>query len=123
MILDKFIKGVMTHVQSGTQAKEDLKHSQLAETARVVRAKVTRRTVQKEGIITVERTKECIGLRTKKEQDIWEKKEHTRRQCPKRERPKFVRFYRAISAYARLRISAMDPEDQLNYQISDEEGQ
>ena len=95
----------------------------MAEIVRVTRAKVIRRTVQKGGIITVERAKERIRLRTKKEQDIWEKKEYTRRQCPKRERPKFVRFYRVISAYARRRISVMDPQEQLHYQISDEEGQ
>ena len=64
-----------------------------------------------------------MRLRTKKEQDIWEKKEYTRRQYPKRERPKFVRFYRTISSYARMRISVMDSQEQLHYQISDEEGQ
>ena len=99
-----------------------MKHSQLVEVVRTVRAKVTYRTVQKGDVITVERAKERMRLRTKKEQDIW-KKEYTRRQCPKRERPKFVRFYRAISSYARIRISTMDPQEQLHYQISDEEGQ
>ena len=64
-----------------------------------------------------------MRLCTKKEQDIWEKKEYTRRQCPKRERLKFVRFYRADSLYARMRISIMDPQEQLHYQINDEEGQ
>ena len=60
----------MTCVQSGTQTEEDLKHSQLTEAARAARAKATRRTVQKGGIITVERAKERIRLRTKKEQNI-----------------------------------------------------
>ena len=95
----------------------------MTEAARTVRTKVTRRTIQKGDVITVERIKERMRLRTKKEQDIWEKKEYTRRQCLKRERPKFVRFYRAISSYARMRISVMDPQEQLHYQISDEEGQ
>ena len=100
-----------------------MKFSQLAETARAARAKATRRTVQKGGVVTVERAKERIRLRTQKEQAAWEKKEYTRRQCPKRERRKFIRFHKAISAYARLRISAMDPEYQLYYQISDDEAQ
>ena len=120
MILDKFIKGAMARVQSGAQAEEDLEYTQLAEAARAAHTKATRRTVQKGGIVTVERAKERVRLRTQKEQTAWEK-EYSRRQCPKRERPKFVRFYRAISAYARLCISAMDPEDQLYYQISDDE--
>ena len=113
----------MTYVQSGAQIETDLEHTQLVETARVVRAKVTRRTVQKEDIITVEKVKKRIRLRTRREQESWEKKEYSRRQCPKRERLKFVRFYRAISAMARLRIASMNPEDQLEYQLSDEGGQ
>ena len=64
-----------------------------------------------------------MRLRTKKEQDIWEKKEYIRRQCPKQERLKFVRFYRVISLYVRIRISVMDPQEQLHYQINNEEGQ
>ena len=60
----------MTYVQSRVQVKKDLKHSQLTETVRIIRTKVTRRIVQKEDIITVERAKERIRLRTKKEQDI-----------------------------------------------------
>ena len=94
----------------------------MVEAVRTTRTKVTHRTIQKEDVITVERTKERMPLRTKKEQDIWEK-EYTRRQYPKQERPKFVRFYRAISSYVRMRISTMDPKEQLHYQISDEEGQ
>ena len=100
-----------------------MKHTQLAKAARTIRAKATHRTVQKGDIITVERAKERIRLRTRREQESWEKKEYSRRQCPKRERPKFVRFYRAISAHARLRIASMDSEDQLYYQLSDRGGQ
>ena len=95
----------------------------MTETVRTVRAKVTYRTVQKGDIITVEKTKERIRLRTRRKQESWEKKEYSRRQCPKRERPKCVRFYRAISVMTRLRIASMNPEDQLEYQLSDEGGQ
>ena len=95
----------------------------MAEAARAARVKATRRTVQKGGIITVKKAKERVRLRTRREQESWEKKEYSQRQCPKRERPKFVRFYRTISAMARLRIASMNPEDQLEYQLSDEGGQ
>lgn len=67
-ILDKFIKGAMARVQSGAQAEEDLERSQVAHAARVARAKATCRTVQKGGIVTVERAKERIRLRTAKEE-------------------------------------------------------
>ena len=69
MFMNKFIKSAMTHVQSGTQAETDLEHTQLAEVARAARTKVTRRTVQKGDIITVERVKERIRLRTRREQE------------------------------------------------------
>ncbi|KAF7508782.1 hypothetical protein GJ744_008659 [Endocarpon pusillum] len=111
----------MARVQSGAQAEADLERTQRAEAERAAHAKATRRTVQKGGIVTVERAKERIRLRTNREQESWEKKEYTRRQCPKREKSKVVRFHRAIAAYARLRISAMDPVDQLHYQLSDVE--
>ena len=113
----------MTYVQSGTQTETDLKHTQLAETTCTVRVKVTCRIVQKGDIVTVEKAKERIRLRTRREQESWEKKEYSRRQYPKRKRLKFVRFYRTISAMARLRIASMNPEDQLEYQLSDEGGQ
>ena len=122
IFVHKFIKGAMACVQSGAQAEADLEHTQLTEAARVTRTKATRRTVQKGGVITVEKAKERIRLRTQREQESWEK-EYTRRQCPKRERRKFVRFYSAISAIARVRIASMDSEEQLEYQLSDIEGQ
>ena len=111
LLVHKFIKGAMAHVQSGAQAETDLEHTQLAEAARTARAKATCRTVQKGGIITVEKAKERIRLRTRREQESWEKKEYSRRQCPKRERLKFVRFYRTISVMARLRIVSMNPKN------------
>ena len=100
-----------------------MKHTQLTETTHTARTKVTYRIVQKGGVITVEKVKKRIRLRTQREQESWEKKEYTRRQCPKRERRKFVRFYSAISAIARVRIASMDSEEQLEYQLSDIEGQ
>ena len=54
----------MTYVQSGVQAETDLKYIQLTETARVARTKAMYHTVQKEGVITVEKVKKRIRLRT-----------------------------------------------------------
>ena len=113
----------MTYVQPGTQTETDLKHTQLTETTRAVRTKVTYHTVQEGGVITVEKAKKRIRLRTQREQESWEKKEYTRRQCPKRERRKFVRFYSAISAITRVCIVSMDSEEQLKYQLNDIERQ
>ena len=59
----------MTCVQSGTQTETDLKHTQLIETARAVRTKTTCRTAQKGGVITVEKAKERVRLRTQREQE------------------------------------------------------
>ena len=48
----------MTCIQLEIQTKENLKHSQLTEVVYITRTKVTYRIVQKEDVITVERTKE-----------------------------------------------------------------
>ena len=65
----KFIKNTMTYVQSETQIETNLEHTQLVETVRVTCTKVTRRTVQKGGVITVEKVKKQIRLRTQREQE------------------------------------------------------
>ena len=59
----------MTRVQLGVQIETDLEHTQLVEVVRTVHTKVTYRTVQKGGIITVERVKKRIRLRTRRKQE------------------------------------------------------
>ena len=83
----------------------------MIEIVRTVRTKVTRRIVQKEDIITVEKIKKQIRLRTRRKQESLEKKKYSRRQYSKRERLKFVRFYKTISVITRLCIVFINSEN------------